>query len=1194
MNRLLYSCVVSRRIDETDVAAGGMYQRLGDFVARWPLLVIGFWIAIAAVLMLTLPPLPVVAAQHQTKPLPDYAPTMVAQRAMNGTFHETGAGSLLLLILTDENGMSPADEDTYRKLIENLHQDTQDKMSVQEFVSAPPLREILASKDNKAWNVPINISGELIAPETQAAYKHVAEIVKKTLAGSTLTARYAGPVALADDVSVLAQEDMHVIEIGTGLLVLGILFLIYRNVVTMLVPLATIGFSVVTAQGVLSGLALLGLPTGLQTIVLMSAVMVGAGTDYAVFLISRYHDYVKLGVDSDQAVKNALLSIGKVIAASAATVAVTFLAMIFATLEVFSTVGPAISIAVIVAFLAAVTLLPAILVLAGRRGWIKPRGKQNNRFWRRTGTRVVRRPWIHLVASGIILIILAGSVGFARFNYDDLKTLPKSEASISGYAAMDRHFPQNAMTPMLLLIQSSHDLRAPGALADLEQMAARVSQLPDITLVRGITRPNGGPLEQTKVSYQAGEVGGKLDEASGLISSHGGDLDRLAGGANQLADALGQVRTQVNGAVGTVSTLVTALTAMQNVMGGDKTLNDLDRTAKLAGRMRSLGDALNANMSDVENTVAWARPMVAALSASPVCSADPSCARSRSELQALVAAQTNGTLNSIADLARNLRDTQETQSIGSTVSRLQQSLNTAVSALRSTSGLQAKVSQMQMGANALADGSRAIADGVQELVKQTKTLGAGLNQASSFLLGMKHDAQKSSMAGFNIPPQILTTDDFKKAAQIFISPDGHAARYFVQSAINPFTTAAMDQVDAILAAARSAQPNTELSDATVSLAGVPTGLKDTRDYYNQDIKFIVFATVLIVFLILVALLRAIVAPLYLIGSVLISFFAALGIGVIVFQFILGEDLHWSLPGLSFILLVAVGADYNMLLISRIRDESPHGVRVGVIRTVGSTGGVITSAGLIFAASMFGLLAASITTMVEAGFVIGIGIVLDTFLVRTITVPAMAALVNRANWWPSKLGQTDKRRSLARKPVRKPKLLARLPWFNGADSRETHASAPPLPAISVASVHNGHELDDPILVHALPLFGLKRLRERLSDAQQEVASDFVTTLNGNGKRPTDHQSDHALPLFGPHGLPQYLLTTTTYGYANGNGKRPTDHLAGHPLPPFGPKGRPHHRFPITVKGHAKGNGHANGNSSRSLDHAEELAEKSGVT
>ena len=85
----------------------------------------------------------------------------------------------------------------------------------------------------------------------------------------------------------------------------------------------------------------------------------------------------------------------------------------------------------------------------------------------------------------------------------------------------------------------------------------------------------------------------------------------------------------------------------------------------------------------------------------------------------------------------------------------------------------------------------------------------------------------------------------------------------------------------------------------------------------------------------------------------------------------------------------------------VRDESPTGVRFGVIRTVSSTGGVITAAGLIFAASMFGLLFATISMMVQAGFVLGMGILLDTFLVRTVTVPAIAAMVGRANWWPSR-------------------------------------------------------------------------------------------------------------------------------------------------------------------------------------------------
>ena len=143
-------------------------------------------------------------------------------------------------------------------------------------------------------------------------------------------------------------------------------------------------------------------------------------------------------------------------------------------------------------------------------------------------------------------------------------------------------------------------------------------------------------------------------------------------------------------------------------------------------------------------------------------------------------------------------------------------------------------------------------------------------------------------------------------------------------------------------------------------------LRDTRAYYGQDINLIIVMTILIVFLILVALLRAVVAPLYLIASVVISYLSALGVGVIVFQFILGQTLTWSIPGLTFIVLVAMGADYNLLLISRLREEAPHGLRSGVIRTVGSTGGVITAAGVIFAASMFGMLFASISTLVPAG------------------------------------------------------------------------------------------------------------------------------------------------------------------------------------------------------------------------------------
>jgi RND superfamily putative drug exporter len=1071
---------MSRRTDVTDApAVTGVYPKLGNLVTRHPFVVIGLWIVFAAAVSLGLPPLAVVIGQKQAAIMPDDAPVMVATRQMIAAFHDKGTDNVVLVVLTDDKGLSPGDEGTYRTLVDKLRKDTTNVVSQQDFLSTPEVREVLSSKDKKAWYLPVSLSGHAGSAEGQLAYFNAANLIKQTVAGSTLTAHLAGPAATAADLTAISERDLHVIEAGTGIMVLLILLMVYRNPLTMVMPLITIGISLATAQGVLAGLAELGLGVSSQTMVFMSGVMFGAGTDYAVFLISRYHDYVRLGEDSDRAVKLALASIGKVIAASAATVAVTFLAMVFTTLPVFSTIGPALSIAVTVAFIAAITLLPAIMVLAGRRGWIKPRRELTTRFWRTSGVRIVRRPKIHLAASLMILIFLAGCSAFAHYNYDDRTTLPSSVESTAGYEIMAQHFPLDTIIPQYLFIQSPRDMRDPKVLADLEQMAQRVSQLPDVSMVRGITRPTGESLEQARLAWQAGEVGNKLNDASQQITGHTNDLDTMSDGANQLANALGDLRNQVDQALPSISGLVESLTFLQKNFGGQKTLNQIDDAAKLLSNLRSLGQTLDLNVADVNDIASIARPILNALDATPVCSLDPSCVNARGELQRVADAHDSGALTNVADLSKQLESTQGTDTLEATTGKLRELIGKVNSAsqLLGGGGLSSRLATLQDGANKLAEGSRKLADAVELLVGQTKKMGAGLNDASGFLMAMKTDATTPPMAGFYIPPQVFSREDFKKAAGIFISPDGHGARYLVQTKLNPFSIAAMDQVNSILNTARQAQPNTTLADAKISMAGISVGLRDTRDYYNRDFNFIIAATVIIVFLILVGLLRAIIAPLYLILSVIMSYLSALGIGVIAFQLILGQELHWSVPGLTFIILVAVGADYNLLLISRIRDESPHGLRLGVIRTVGSTGGVITAAGLIFAASMFGLLFASITMMVQAGFVLGMGILLDTFLVRTVTVPAIATLVGKGNWWPSRPDQ--RKRSRGRKQQRLVRIRKGLtPRFFGKRGSETPSeSATPDSAFEIVAPP---DCADPCLPVGEPLVvtgGLRKSEQR---------------------------------------------------------------------------------------------------------------------
>ena len=988
-------------------AGGGIFGLIGRVVVRWPWLVIAAWIALAAGLTQAFPPLAVLAQKAPAAILPASAPSSVATREMTEAFGEASSENILLVVLTSDNGLTEADEPVYRKVVSALQAETEDVAALQDFLTTPPLREVLVSKDQKAWLIPVNITGELGTPKSTEAAKRAMATVRDTVAGTPVTPYLTGPAAMLTDILDIGEQDRLHIELATVVGLLVILLMIYRNPLTMLLPLITIAVSLVAAQGVVAGLGTVGLSVSNQTIVLLTAIMSGAGTDYAVFLISRYHDYLRSKEPSDQAVQYALSSVGKVITASAATVAVTFLGMIFTKLTVFSTVGVALAMAICVGCAGAVTLLPAMLVLAGRRGWINPRKDLTSRIWKRSAIRIVRRPAIHLVASLIILITLAGLSGLARYNYDDRKALPPDTPSIVGYDVISQHFSMTASLPQYLLVKSPNDLRSPKALADMEQMAYRISQLPDMDIVRGITRPSGESLEQARLSFQAGEVGSKLGDTSGLINGKTAELNMLVGGANQIADTLGAVKGQLSQTMGTVTALIQALTLMQNQFGGTQPLQDFDTANKLLDAMHALGNALGMNVADAITAFNQnIDPVLNALNTSPVCDADPACAAARTQLRQAGVAEGNGTLDRLAELGRQLQAIQGSQTLGATADNLTATLNSvnqtlAAAGLDSPADVQAQLSQLDEGITALADGSRKVADGVQLLVDQTKNLGVGLDQASSFLLGMKNNANTQTMAGFYIPAEILTGDEFKKAATIFISPDGHTVRYLIQSKLNPFSSEAMDQVNAVMATARAAQPNTALSDASISMTGFTVTLRDTRDYYHQDLRLIVLTTILVVLSILIVLLRALVAPLYLIVSVILSYLSALGVGVLLFQLILGQELHWSVPGLTFIILVAVGADYNLLLISRIRDESPYGIRSGVIRTVTQTGGVITAAGLIFAASMLGLQFATISTLVQMGFIIGMGILLDTFLVRTITVPATTVLVGKANWWPSK-------------------------------------------------------------------------------------------------------------------------------------------------------------------------------------------------
>ena len=219
----------------------------------------------------------------------------------------------------------------------------------------------------------------------------------------------------------------------------------------------------------------------------------------------------------------------------------------------------------------------------------------------------------------------------------------------------------------------------------------------------------------------------------------------------------------------------------------------------------------------------------------------------------------------------------------------------------------------------------------------------------------------------------------------------------------PYSTEAFDLVEPIREAASGAAAGTVVGGASAVEF-------DVRDAAGWDSTVIPPIVLIVVFLILVLLLRAIVAPLILIGTVILSFLAALGVGYFAFEVFFdfpGSDP--SLPLFAFVFLVALGVDYNIFLMARAREETyRHGTREGMLRALAVTGGVITSAGIVLAGTFSVLAVLPLVFLTEIGFVVAFGVLLDTFLVRSVLVPALVLQTGPKVWWPSSLAKTDGR------------------------------------------------------------------------------------------------------------------------------------------------------------------------------------------
>ncbi|MEX2457697.1 MAG: MMPL family transporter, partial [Actinomycetota bacterium] len=330
------------------------------------------------------------------------------------------------------------------------------------------------------------------------------------------------------------------------------------------------------------------------------------------------------------------------------------------------------------------------------------------------------------------------------------------------------------------------------------------------------------------------------------------------------------------------------------------------------------------------------------------------------------------------------------------------------------------LTQVEGGLSELAEGLRAaepgierLRDGVEQMVGGLNLIIPGLNQLHRGLVVGFAQAEKAGLlpsgteGDFALSATLVNAfPKLKEQLSFFVDDSARATRLFITLDRPPYEGKALDTTDEIHRASELSLSKTSLQDAEIYLSGSSAFFHDVREIQQADMVLIIWAVILGIFLVLVLLLRSLISPLYLVLTVLLSFGSTMGIATIVFQGLLGhEALVWWLPPFLFVMLVALGADYNIFLMSRIREEAQKtDTRNAVGQGLALTGHVITSAGLILAGTFAALMFAPLRGLFQIGFATTVGILLDTFVVRSLLVPSIAVLLGRYNWWPSKRAQ----------------------------------------------------------------------------------------------------------------------------------------------------------------------------------------------
>ncbi|WP_339216084.1 MMPL family transporter [Ornithinibacillus sp. FSL M8-0202] len=1028
---------------------------------RW--FIAAAWIIAAVGLFIFAPNLQELVREKGQITAPEDSPSSQASKLIESMSDDSTSNSAsAVLVFHEDNGFDDEKRNEVIEAIDLLEAD-QDKLGISDvlaFHTDPAIEEQTVSEDGKTIIVPFQVSLE------NQEIEEAREGIYTALESIDLEHYLTGESFITKDIIINSEEGLKKTELITVGLILIILFVVFRSFIAPFIPLLTVGISYLAAQGIVSILAdKVDFPLSTFTQIFMVAVMFGIGTDYCILLISRFKEEMANHDTIKDAVLHTYKSSGKTVLFAGIAVLIGFSTIGLSTFSLYQS-AVAVAVGVAVVLIALVTLVPFFLVVLGKKlfwPFDKSVSHKDSKLWGSIGTLAWARPIIALAIIAVIIVPALLSYHGDK-SYNSLEEIGESYDSVKGFNYIADSFGPGQTMPTTVVLEADQPVDTAEAFQQIETLSEAIAKIEGVEQVRSATRPTGSIIDDFLVDNVTGQLAdgigqstdglseiqaglqdasGELKDAEPQLQEAQDGIDQLLEGTASANDGIGEIQT----ALQDIQTGINsgALGAGEAKAGLEQIKDNLDQTIEgnkellkgyqeVAKGLTELNDGQFSTISQLPGTIKQVyNSLSTVLSNHPELQQDTDFMTAYMTLEELskhtepLADIQNMMQTNVIIPLKQLNDQHEQFNLNQSI-QAQEQLSAGIGELiggieQLESGLsQAANGQGQVVANipSLRDGLSQIYGGQEELktafedmqsqlgelssglsegADGLQQVGDGLLQVKGYLEDIETDTNNPIVM---IPEEALNNDAFIEAANMYLSNDKTIVKFEVVFGYNPYSTDALNMIEKISDKVDEAKRGTIFEASDALLGGISSTNHDLQNVSDEDYAKTVLFMIIGIFIILIILLRSIIMPIYLIGSLILTYFTSMAIAEIIFVNIMGYDgLTWAVPFFAFVMLTALGIDYSIFLMDRFNEYRDGNLKDAMLTAMKKMGTVIISAAVILGGTFAAMLPSGVLSILQIATVVLLGLFLYALVMLPLFIPVMVKLFGNANWWPFK-------------------------------------------------------------------------------------------------------------------------------------------------------------------------------------------------